>query len=90
MRSLKIAAALLMMVLLSACNDSTRLEDIKPHLPPLAATCIKAPLPSIVKGKPIPVFALENRRAAIMANLAVGNCQKFYDEVRDAYGQGRK
>jgi hypothetical protein len=73
---------------LAGCNDSTGLADIKPHLPPLAASCIKAPLPAIVKGKPVPVFALENRRAAIMANLAVGNCQKFYDEVRAAYGEG--
>lgn len=71
---------------LGACNDSTDLEDIKPRLPPMAASCIKAPLPEIVRGKPLPVFALENRRAAIMANLAVGNCQKFYDEVRAAYG----
>ena len=39
-----------------------------------------------VKGKPIPVFALENRRAAILNALAVGNCQKFYAEVRAAYG----
>lgn len=74
------------MTLLAGCNDSIDLEDIKPRLPPMAQSCMKAPLPAIVNGKPVPVFALENRRAAIMANLAVGNCRKFYDEVRAAYG----
>ena len=71
---------------LSACNGSTGMDDIRPHLPPMAASCMKAPLPPIVRGKPIPVFALENRRAAILNALAVGNCQKFYAEVRAAYG----
>lgn len=74
-----------MAITLGGCNDSINLEDVKPRLPPIAASCIKAPLPAIVKGKPLPVFALENRRAAIMANLAVGNCQEFYKEVRAAY-----
>lgn len=62
------------------------MDDIRPHLPPMAASCAKYPLPPITRGKPIPVFALENRRAAILNALAVGNCQKFYAEVRAAYG----
>lgn len=72
--------------LLAGCNGSTVPVDVRPNLPPLAASCAKYPVPDYVKGKPIPVFALENRRAALLNALAVGNCQKFYAEVRAAYG----
>lgn len=75
-----------MAITLAACNDSTVPVDIRPNLPPIAASCIKYPLPDYTKGKPLPVFALENRKAAIMNALAVGNCQKFYAEVKAAYG----
>lgn len=72
--------------MLGGCVSSTDMEDIRPHLPPLAQSCTKYPLPAATRGKSIPVFALENRRAAILNSLAVGNCQKFYSEVRAAYG----
>lgn len=62
------------------------MDDIKPRLPPIAASCKKYPIPAVIRGKQIPVFALENRRAAILNALSVGNCQKFYAEVRAAYG----
>lgn len=73
-------------ILLAACNDSTDPVVVRPNLPPLARSCVKTPLPAFTKNKPIPVFALENRRAAILNALAVGDCAKFYDEVRAAYG----
>lgn len=78
--------ALLIATSLGACSDTTVPVDARPNLPPLAATCMKHPIPEAIKGKPIPVFALENRKAAIMNALAVGNCQKFYKEVLAAYG----
>ncbi len=77
---------LLMAISLAGCNNSIGLEDVRPLLPQIASSCKKYPLPPIVRGKPLPVVALENRRAAILNALAVGNCQKFYEEVRAAYG----
>lgn len=71
---------------LAGCNASIDMDDVRPRLPPIAASCKKYPIPDAVKGKPIPVFALENRRAALLNALSVGNCQKFYAEVRAAYG----
>lgn len=53
----------------------------------MAASCMAHKLPPYAVGKPLPVFALENRRAAILNALAVGNCRKFYAEVRAAYGE---
>lgn len=82
----RVAAALLMATTLAGCNASTRLEDVRPRLPPMAASCMAHKLPPYAVGKPLPVFALENRRSAILNALAVGNCRKFYAEVRAAYG----
>lgn len=71
---------------LGACASSTQVELDRPNLPPLAASCVKAALPAIVRGEDLEVWALKNRKAAHQANRAVGNCQKFYEDVLREYG----
>ncbi|WP_424363615.1 hypothetical protein [Methylocystis parvus] len=53
----------------------------------MAEACRKAPLPDATEGKHLEIFALENRRAAHMANRAVGDCQAFYADVRREFGE---
>ena len=77
---------MMLATLVAGCNDSIDQVVVRPDLPPMAKACMKHPLPAWVEGKSIPVFALENRRVAILNALAVGDCQKFYEQVRLAYG----
>jgi len=77
------------MILLAGCNDKTDPIVVRPDLPPLGRACVKYPLPDYVRGMSIPVFALQNRKAAIMNYLAVGDCQKAWAEVRAAYGSAK-
>lgn len=46
-----------------------------------------AKLPTPELRKHLEVFALENRRAAHLANRAVGDCQSFYADVRREFGE---
>jgi hypothetical protein len=43
-------------------------------------------LPDAAKGKPLSIFALENRRAAILANRRLENDSAFYRDVQREFG----
>ena len=80
--------ALLTALLLSGCAASTPPVIERPRLPDAPAD-YGAPvdLPAATIGKDMRVFALENRRAAILANRRLENDAAFYAGVTKEFGQ---
>lgn len=78
---------MLMTFLLAGCAGSTPPAAIeRPILPALPASCARAPVPPVIVGEALPLFALKNRRALLLANAAIDNCRAAYEGIRNEFG----
>jgi hypothetical protein len=75
--------------LLASCATSTPAPVIeRPRLPtPPSEFGAPVALPQARTGDDVKVFALENRKAAIIANRRLADDAAFYADVRRGYGE---
>jgi hypothetical protein len=78
-----------MPILLSACATSTPPPVFeRPRLPAAPADFGKpVALPAGAPGENLKFFALENRKAAVLANQRLSDDAAFYAEVRRNFGE---
>lgn len=84
----RLIPALSTTVLLASCATSTPPLIQRPNLP-AAPNDFGAPLalPKPASGADLKAFALENRKAALLANQRLTNDAAFYAEVRRNFGE---